>query len=142
LARRYGVRGHKEAEEGTGACESARAGRSKVHGEVRELTGHVRVRKRMLAADADAPLAAADNRGSQELVPRGRGNGESLREVQRRWRARGAPSARALATKALRKGGGGKAKRVSRCSCAQCGHVEQAQSGTVNASSASERGSA
>jgi hypothetical protein len=92
------------------------------------LAGQVQVLEGKGTADLGhlaVALGVGNDGGAQEFTPVRRGNGER------------ALSARALATKAFRSGGRGKANRVSRCARPQAGQTEQAQSGTVKASSAS-----
>ena len=119
---------------GRGAC--ARAVRREIHGEDSEFAGYICVREGVLTPDADVALAIAKDGGAEELVPGGGSDGEGGDDDGAH------PVCAGLGYKGVEEGGGGKAKRVSRCSRSQWGHREKAQSGTVKASSASAAGSA
>ncbi len=110
--------------------------RGEVHGKESKLSGYVRVERCSLTADAEVTIRVGTTDAHSSLFQKGAVTERGATTMVR------APSARALATKALRRGAGGKAKRVSRCTRPQAGHGELPQSGTVKASSASARGSA
>ena len=97
---------------------------------------NVRVDVDGLPPEAEVAGLVGDYGGLEQLVPvRGRDRERPDHDCS-------SAVGSGLSREGVDEGGGGKAKRVLRCKAPQAGHVEQAQLGTVKASSASARGSA
>ncbi len=100
-----------------GAAAAATGVACEVDGKEAELAGQFRVLEGEGAADRAVALGVRDGGGAQEFVPVRCSDGE-------RRQHDGPSAAQALATKAFRSGGGGKANRVSHCARPQAGQME------------------